>query len=95
MPSVCSWVNNCWHINANSQSWLFTAYCKQELFAVLDSEHNSSDNNFASFVPSNHFGTICVVKEAIVSLPDFFYSKKRDELRSWHVLKLILKLACN
>lgn len=31
---------------------------------------------FVSFVPSNHLGTIYVVKEAIVSLPDFFVAKK-------------------
>lgn len=81
VPSLHSRVNSRWHVTANSQSWPLTAYCKQELFAVLGSEHISSDNHFASFVPSNHFRTNCVVKEAPVSLSDF-YSKKRDELIS-------------
>lgn len=36
----------------------------------------STFSPFASFIPSNHLGTIYVVKEAIVSLPDFFIAKK-------------------
>lgn len=35
------------------------------------------DNHFASFVPNNHFETIYVVKEAIVSFPDVFTPGKR------------------